>query len=292
MAGHARLGRDTHTLAPDLVEMVGVRVVGFDHLKEETKLNAYGHDALQSRAMFRPLVSLWESAADEALLSTAWTALRSGGTLPLALTGAGFNLDVPAGPRLGSEIGLCKGLYVVYGERKGCPVLINWRTGYYCCRVGSADFPDSDVYWQWQFCEDNPEFFMDATLDEWGEVGGNITLSAQTSYNNDLFAKTTRNWQVSLTGEGGQVLYSCLKLPDSEYFRGDMVGQWPVGRQLWTARDYEDPEADMVCLCTLTVLDPDAVKVQTQNIVEELRAGAQRFVDGVVRNQTHSDSRA
>lgn len=170
MAGHARLGSDAHTLAPDLVELVGVQVVGFDHLKEEAKLKAFGHDALQSRATFRPLNSLWESAADEALLSTAWTALRAGGTLPLALTGAGFNLEVPAGPRLGSEIGLCNGLYVVYGERKGCPVLINWRSGYYCCRVGSADFPDSDAYWQWQISEDNPEFFMDATLDEWGEV--------------------------------------------------------------------------------------------------------------------------
>ena len=93
---------------------------------------------------------------------------------------------------------------------------------------------------------------------------------------------------MSLRGDGGQALYSCLKL--SEHDRGDMVGHWPVGRQLWTARDYEDPEAEMVCPCTMTVLDVAAVKEQSQTIVEELRAGAQRFVEGVVRNQAYSDT--
>jgi hypothetical protein len=95
---------------------------------------------------------------------------------------------------------------------------------------------------------------------------------------------------VSLRGDGGQVLYSCLKLADSEHFRGRMVGHWPIGQRVWTARDYEDPEADMVCLCTMTVLDAPAVKVQSQTIVEELRAGAQHFVNGVVRNQACSDT--
>eukprot|EP01043_Picozoa_sp_COSAG02_P010650 COSAG02_NODE_379_length_23528_cov_140.781510_6_plen_303_part_00 len=259
MIDHARLGSEAHTghtLSPDLLELVGAQVVGFDHLAEDSKLKAYGQDSQLSRETFRPLDSLWESTADQKLLATAWTALREGRTLPVALTAAGFSFEVPRG--VGSTTDKCNGLYVVCGERKGCPVLHNWRSGYYCVRIGSADFPDDENSWGWQITEENPEFFLNAATDEWGFV--------------------------SLTNAGGQDLYSCLIVEDFDLAVGAMAGQWPVGRQCWTRADGDpDIAGDPHIWCTMTLLDSTAVKAQTQTIVEELRSGVQRFMDGVVR---------
>ena len=206
----------------DLVEMVCQRIVGYDHLAEDDLWQEFGEHAYRTRTTFSPADSLWGAGSDEEMRTLGWF---SEGVKTMA---AGFLFEGDVSLDYDGTVGVCNGVYVVVGERKGCPVLHCSLTGIFCFRVGIADFSSQDD-WGWMFSMDDPrEFLLSNEHSEIVDEHGSCALP------------TSR----------------CRAASDEP----------PIGTHLWHA--YVDPDfVDCQCTMTL-LTEADVDRVETEKLDE------------------------